>query len=259
MIEQPTWFDMGNKVVVITGSSGWIGQALVRRYASAGAAVVLHYFTHSEPVHNLANAIVAHGGKATCVQANLSDVQGVESLLRTTLETFSKVDIWINNAGTYPVASILDMPIEEWNEIININLNSVFVSIKAVARQMIDQGNGGVIINIASIEGLSPAKGHSHYSSAKAALIMLTRAAAYELGPYGIRVNAISPGLIARPGIEEAWPQGVKSWLETAPLQRMGRPEEIAEACFFLSSPAAAWITGTNLVIDGGASCRPIF
>lgn len=259
MVEQPMWFDMSNKVVVITGSSGWLGQALARRYASAGASVVLHYFTHVEPVQTIAKDILAQGGKAICAQANLSDAQGVESLLRITLETFTKVDIWINNAGIYPVAPILDMPIEDWNEIININLNSVFVSIKAVARQMIVQKSGGVIINIASIEGLYPAKGHSHYSAAKAALIMLTRAAAYELGPYGIRINAISPGLIARSGIEETWPQGVKSWLETAPLQRMGRPEEIAEACFFLSSPAAAWITGTNLVIDGGASCRPIF
>lgn len=258
-MEQPVWFDMSNKVVVITGSSGWLGQALARRYASAGAAVVLHYFNHQEPVRDLANEILEKGRKVVCVQANLANAQEVELLLQETLKAFSKVDIWINNAGTYPVTPILDMSIEEWNEIININLNAAFASIKAVAQQMIIQGNGGVIINIASIEGLSPAKAHSHYSSAKAALIMLTRAAAYELGPYGIRVNAISPGLIARPGIEETWPQGVKSWLGTAPLQRMGKPEEIAEACFFLSSPAAAWITGANLVIDGGASCRPIF
>lgn len=255
----PSWLDMHDKVVVITGASGWLGQALARRFASAGAATVLHYFTHSKAVQSLQEEIQQSGGKAIYVQANLSEEDGVEALLKATLDTYTRVDVWINNAGTYPVSPLLDLPVIEWQKVLDINLHAVFISIKKVGRQMINQGHGGAILNIASIEGLSPAAGHSHYSSAKAAVIMLTRAAAYELGPYGIRVNAVSPGLIARPGIEDAWPQGVQSWLETAPLRRMGQPEEIAEACFFLASPAAAWITGANLVIDGGASCRPIF
>lgn len=259
MSNVPSWLDMHGKVVVITGASGWLGQAIVRRFASAGAAIALHYFTHSEAAQRLQDEIRHSGGKAICVQANLSEEKGVEALLRATLDAYARVDVWINNAGTYPVSPLLDLSVGEWQEVIDVNLQAVFISTQKVARQMIAQGEGGVILNIASIEGVSPAMGHSHYSSAKAAVIMLTRAAAYELGPYGIRVNAVSPGLIARPGIEDAWPQGVRSWLETAPLRRMGQPEEIAEACFFLASPAADWITGANLIIDGGASCRPIF
>ncbi|MDT8898152.1 MAG: SDR family NAD(P)-dependent oxidoreductase [Thermanaerothrix sp.] len=255
----PSWLDLSGQVAVITGASGWLGQALARRFALAGAAVALHYFTHPETIPALLEDIQREGGKALGVQANLSQEDGVDALLQATLKAYGKVDIWINNAGTYPVSPLLDLPLSQWQEVLDINLNTVFISIQKVARQMIAQGRGGVILNIASIEGLSPAVGHSHYSSAKAAVIMLTRAAAYELGPYGIRVNALSPGLIARPGLEEAWPKGVRSWLETAPLKRMGQPEEIAEACLFLASPAASWITGANLVMDGGASCRPIF
>jgi NAD(P)-dependent dehydrogenase (short-subunit alcohol dehydrogenase family) len=110
------------------------------------------------------------------------------------------------------------------------------------------------VVNIASIEALQPATGHSHYATSKAALLMLTRAAALELGPLGIRVNAISPGLIGREGIETGWPEGVASWRAAAPLGRLGTPDDIADAALFLASDAARWITGANLVVDGGVS-----
>jgi NAD(P)-dependent dehydrogenase (short-subunit alcohol dehydrogenase family) len=114
-------------------------------------------------------------------------------------------------------------------------------------------------VNVASIEGLKPAPAHSHYVAAKSGVLAYTRSAALELGPHGIRVNAVSPGLIWREGIEEAWPEGVASFRSRAPLGRLGRPEEIAEACLFLASPRASFVTGANLVVDGGILTAPAF
>jgi NAD(P)-dependent dehydrogenase (short-subunit alcohol dehydrogenase family) len=149
---------------------------------------------------------------------------------------------------------------EEWDRVVDTNLKSVFLGTQAAARQMKGQDPpGGAIVNIASIEGESPAPLHSHYNAAKAGVIMHTRAAALELGPHGIRVNSVSPGLIWRPGIEEDWPEGVEHWQQAAPLTRLGRPEDVADACLFLASPAARWITGANLRVDGGVLSRPAF
>ena len=115
----------------------------------------------------------------------------------------------------------------------------------------------GVIVNIASIEGTDPAMGHSHYASSKAGLLMLTRSLTLEYGRRGIRVNAVSPGLIAREGIENDWPEGVASWHEHAPLERMGDAMDVADAVLFLLAPASRWISGINLVVDGGMSSVP--
>ena len=124
---------------------------------------------------------------------------------------------------------------------------------------MIEKGCGGAIVNIASVEGETPAPMHSHYTSAKAGTLMHTRSAALELGPHGIRVNAVSPGLIWREGIEEGWPEGVERWKETAPLGRLGMPDEVADACLFLASPTARWISGASLAVDGGILARSVF
>ena len=129
---------------------------------------------------------------------------------------------------------------------------------QAVAKRMIEQG-GGAIVNIASIEAENAAPMHAHYCAAKAGVAMLTQAAAQELGGHGIRVNCVSPGLIWRDGIEDAWPEGVERWKAAAPLTRLGRPKDIADACLFLASDAAAWITGVNLRVDGGVMTNQIF
>jgi NAD(P)-dependent dehydrogenase (short-subunit alcohol dehydrogenase family) len=151
------------------------------------------------------------------------------------------------------------MTASQWDEVIDANLRTSFLCTQAAARQMVRQGGEGAIVNVASIEGTHPAPGHSHYNAAKAGVLMHTRAAAQELATHGIRVNAVAPGLIWREGIEEAWPEGVERWTRAAPLRRLGRPEDVADACLFLASAGARWITGATLTVDGGVTTHAIF
>jgi NAD(P)-dependent dehydrogenase (short-subunit alcohol dehydrogenase family) len=124
---------------------------------------------------------------------------------------------------------------------------------------MVAQGSGGAVVNISSIEGIQPAPKHSHYVAAKGGVIMFTRAAANELGEHKIRVNAVSPGLVWRDGLDQDWPDGVERYQKAAPLKRVGMPDEVADACLFLASPAARWITGINLVVDGGVMTNNVY
>ena len=251
-------FQFEGKTVIVTGGSGGLGRAIGQRFAAAGASIVLHYHTNVAAAEAALAEMKAAGSAVLGAQADLTQPAQIDGLIGAALAAFGSVDVWINNAGIYPVSPLLEMRIEEWDGVIAANLRAVFLCTQAAARQMVSQG-GGAIVNIASIEGLFPAGGHSHYNAAKSGVIMLTRSSAYELGKHGIRVNSVSPGLLARPGIESDWPQGVQSWLAAAPLGRMGQPEEVADACLFLASPLASWISGANLVVDGGASCRPVF
>lgn len=252
-------FNLEDHVVIVTGGGYGIGQGIARRFGEAGAKVVIHYRTHEEEALEVMEDIQAFGGKAIAVQGDLCNPEDAERLIEMTVSAFGRLDVLVNNAGKYTQIPLLSLTAADWQEIQDANLKSIFLCTQAAARAMIQQGEGGAIINIASIEGIFPALNHSHYNAAKAGVIMFTQSAALELGEYNIRVNCISPGLVWRPGLEEAWPEGVASWLKVVPLGRMGLPEDIGDACIFLASKAARWITGANLVVDGGASARPVF
>ncbi|TVR30637.1 MAG: SDR family oxidoreductase [Spirochaetaceae bacterium] len=263
MNPKPPVFDFSESVVVVTGAGGGLGRAIAVRFAERGASVVVHCHRNRSGADQTAGLVRNAGGSALVVQADLTTVDGTtddgpESVMAATVEQFGRVDVLVNNAGVYPVTPMMEMSIAEWRAVVAANLDSAFGCTQAAARRMGEQGRGA-IVNIASIEGSSPAHGHSHYNAAKAGVIMLTRSSALELGPKGIRVNCVSPGLMDRQGLEEAWPEGVASWKRAAPLGRTGAPHEVADACLFLASDTAAWITGANLVVDGGASCRPLF
>lgn len=250
--------DLSGRVALVTGASQNIGANIARRLAEAGAAVVVHYRNRREGAAEVVESIVSAGGKAQALEADLADAIGVDRLMSGTLDAFGALDIMINNAGTFPVRPLLDMSLAEWQAMYADNVESAFLCTQAAARHM-REGGGGTIVNVASIESLAPAPEHSHYASAKAAVAMFTRAAAQELGPYGIRVNAVSPGLIARPGIEEDWPDGVERWMKQVPLGRLGEAQDVADACLFLASPAARFISGHNLVVDGGMLSAKIY
>ena len=251
--------DFSGRVVVITGGGSGLGAGIARRFADAGASVVVHYHTSTSGARALVRAIEEGGGKAVAVGGDLTQGADAERLLDKTLEVFGRVDVLINNAGLFPESALLEMSEADWDAVLGANLRSVFLCTQAAARRMTAQGDGGAIVNIASIEAANPQTGHSHYGAAKAAVVAHTRAAAQELAPHGIRVNAVSPGLIWAEGIEQSWPDGVRRWHARAPLERMGMPEDVADACLFLASPGARWITGANLVVDGGVTARQFF
>jgi len=251
--------DLSDKVVIVTGGGSGLGSGIALRFAQAGAAVVVNYRSSEAGAQAVVAEIEAGGGKAIAIQSDVTHKADVERLIAQTVEALGRLDVLVNNAGTYPLSSLLDMAEVEWDEVINANLRSVFLCTQAAAKAMIAQGEGGAIVNIASIEGENPAPMHSHYNAAKGGVLMHTMAAANELGPQGIRVNAVSPGLIWSEGIEQGWPDGVKRWKKAAPLTRLGMPDDIADACLFLASPAARWITGANLRVDGGVMTKQIF
>jgi NAD(P)-dependent dehydrogenase (short-subunit alcohol dehydrogenase family) len=244
--------DFSGQVVVVTGAGSGVGAGIAVRFAEVGAAVVVNYRQSEARTRAVVKAIEESGGKALGVRADVSRQAGAEALLSRAVEAFGGLDVLINNAGTYPVSPLLEMTEEEWDQVLESNLRSVHLCTQAAARQMIRQGRGGAIVNIASISAKQPAAGQSHYNAAKAAVVMHTRTAAQELGQQGIRVNAVSPGVIWREGIEQAWPEGVARYLKVVPLGRLGQPDDVADACLFLASAAARWITGANLVVDGG-------
>ncbi len=244
--------DFNGKVVVVTGAGRGIGAGIAARFAEAGAAVVVNYRASEAGAQKVVKEIQAAGGKAIAVGADVSDAAEVESLFEKSAKAFGGLDVLINNAGVYPVSPLLEMTHEEWDQVIQTNLRSAHLCTQAAARRMVAQGRGGAILNIASINAAQPAIGQSHYNAAKAAVVMYTRSAAQELGRHGIRVNVVSPGVIWQPGIEEAWPEGVSRYLKVVPLGRLGQADDVADACLFLASPAARWIAGTNLVVDGG-------
>lgn len=251
--------DFSAKVVLVTGASGGIGRGIAARFAQAGAAVAVHYHRNAAAAENVAQQLTAAGGQAATFAADLGDAQAVAALVDAVVARFGRLDVLVNNAARQTLAPLLEMDVGEWEVMLAATLRSVFLCTQAAARQMIAQGQGGAIVNITSIEAEQPAPLHSHYNAAKAGVLMHTRAAAGELGAHGIRVNAVAPGLIWRAGLEHDWPEGVARWQATAPLQRLGQPEDVADACLFLASPAARWITGASLRIDGGVTSGPSF
>jgi 3-oxoacyl-[acyl-carrier protein] reductase len=249
----PNPFDFSRQVVLVTGSGKGIGRAIAARFAAAGARVAVHYHTSASAAEEILAEIKSEGGEARAFRADVTQAGEVKDLFAALQAAFGRLDVLVNNAGSYPTTPLLDLSEEEWGAVIASNLRSVHLCTQAAARQMVVQGNGGSILNIATIEAQSTAPGHSHYSAAKAGVLMYTRSAARELAGHGIRVNAVSPGLIWRPGIEEQIPEFVAYWRSTNPSGRQGLPEEVANACLFLASSAADWITGVNLPVDGGA------
>jgi NAD(P)-dependent dehydrogenase (short-subunit alcohol dehydrogenase family) len=249
---------LAGKVAIVTGASQGIGASIARRFAEAGASVVVHYRRKADDAAEVAASITATGGQAACIQADLSNAAAAAGLIDQSIGRFGRLDILVNNAGMFPTRSLLEMTADEWRAMYASVVDTAMLATQAAARRMKSSG-GGAIVNIASIGAIHPAPEHSHYNSAKAAVVMFTKSAALELGRYGIRVNAVSPGLIARPGIEEEWPDGVARWQAKALLGRLGQPEDVADACLYLASPGARWITGHNLVVDGGVTSSAIY
>ena len=239
--------NLSDETILVTGASGTIGSSIALRLAEAGASIVAHYRTNDAAAAWLVDQL----GRGKMVQADLADEQAVTELFKAVQPT-----LVVHSAAAQPVRSLGDMAFAEWRHVMAANLDSAFLVTQQAALAWIEAGRGGAIVNIGSIEALDPASGHGHYATSKAGLLMLTRAAALEFGSSGIRVNCVSPGLIDREGLARDWPDGVQRWHDRVPLGRLGSPNDVADAVLFLLSPAARWISGANLVVDGGMSAQ---
>ncbi|MFE2212265.1 SDR family NAD(P)-dependent oxidoreductase [Streptomyces canus] len=242
------------QVALVTGASGGIGRAIALRFAEEGAAVAVHCRTAVAAAREVAFRIEDSGARAVVLEADLRDEDACHRLVREAAAWGGGLTALVNNAGVQPTQPLPGMTAADWRAVVETNLTGVFACTQAAAEVM---GPGGCVTHIASIEARHPAPEHAHYSASKAAIVMHARSAALEYGPRGIRVNTVSPGLIDRAGLAEAWPEGVERWVRKAPLGRLGRPEDVADACVFLASPLASWVTGHDLVVDGGVSARP--
>ncbi|MDC0772414.1 SDR family NAD(P)-dependent oxidoreductase [Streptomyces sp. HD] len=249
---------LDGQVALVTGAGGGIGRGIAWRFAEEGAAVVLHCRTAVEAADEVASRVRESGGRAVVVRGDLSDEDACLRVVGEAAEWGGgRLTALVNNAGVQPTRELRGMSVAEWRAVVDTNLSSVFACTQAAADIMREQDGGGSVTHIASIEASHPAPLHAHYSASKAAVVMHARSAALEYGPFGIRVNSVSPGLIHREGLAEAWPEGVRRWERAAPAGRLGRPEDVGDACVFLASGLAGWVTGHDLVVDGGVSARP--
>ena len=244
--------DLSGKTILVTGASGNIGQGIARRLAEAGAAIVAHYRSDRAA----ADALVADISAAPsfAIQADLQSEADILQMMEVISDSTPQLDGVVNNAALQSVCALPDMSGGTWREVVSANLDGAFLVSRYAAEAMRQTNTRGAIVNIASIEGTDPAIGHAHYAASKAGLIMLTRSLALEYGCHGIRANAVSPGLIDRAGLADNWPAGVSSWLGHVPLGRLGLPDDVADAVLYLLSPASRWVSGSNLVVDGGMS-----
>lgn len=255
------------QVAIVTGASSGLGAGAAKRLAASGAAVVINYHSQPEPAQKLAEEIIAAGGQAIAVGADVSDEQDVEKLFVETLKAFGRVDILVANSGLQKDAPIADMTLKDWNTVINVNLTGQFLCARAALRQFARQEirpevsrARGKIIHMSSVHQVIPWAGHVNYAASKGGVDLLMRSIAQEVGEQRIRVNSIAPGAI-RTAINTKATEGdaEKKLLELIPYGRVGEADDVANAVVWLASDASDYVHGTTLFIDGGMSLYPEF
>lgn len=252
-LEPHHWLDLSRQVAVVTGGGRGIGRAIARTLGAAGASVAVVYHTSAKGATLTADEINAGGSPAMTVQADVRQANEVEAMVADVVERFGRVDILVNNSGIFTLAPQTELSQADWNAVFDTNLKGLWLCSKAVAKQMIAQGDSGNIVNLASINGIHPGFGDTaHYDASKGGVIAYTRSLAVELAPHGIRVNAIGPGLTDSPTLREQAPELVAMVEKRTPLRRLGQPEEMARVVLFLVSPLASWVTGQTVFVDGG-------
>ena len=251
--------NLNGRTVLVTGASGNIGRGIATRLAEAGAAIAVHYRSDKAGANQTVTDIVEVGGKAVAVQADLTSEDAVAKLFDELQQQGLLIDGVVNNAGTLPpMQSLREMSAEDWRAVMAANLDSAFMVTGNAARLMGEKKIQGSVVNIASISGSDPMPEHGQYATSKAALIMLTRASALDFGSVGIRVNAVSPGLIETKAMMTGFPteERLNSVRQHIPSGRFGEPEELAQAILFLASEEASYINGIVLPVDSALSAR---
>jgi len=239
-----------DKVALITGGARGIGKAIAMAMAKEGADIVIAD-VNLEAAQQTCSEIEALGRKTLSLNMNVTDSKNVEESLNKILDKFTKVDILVNNAGITKDNLSLRMSDSDWDAVINVNLKGTFNCTKAVSRVMMKQ-RSGKIVNIASIIGIIGNPGQANYSASKAGIIALTKTTAKEFASRNININAVAPGYIQTEMTAKLPEEVRQKMLALIPLGRMGQPEDVANACLFLASEEASYITGQTIVVDGG-------
>jgi len=245
---------LNGEVALVTGASSGIGAATAKLMASNGARVAINFHQNKKGAETTRDEIVAVGGTAIVVQADVKQATEVDSLVKRTQDELGPIDILVNNAGSLiERLRILELTEERWDEVIDLNLKSAFLCCRAVAASMMER-KSGAIINVSSIAGRTGgALGSIHYSTAKGGIITFTKGLAKELAPFGVRVNAVSPGVIDTHYHEQfSTPEMMKGYVAGIPLGRVGNPEEVASVICFLASSASSYLAGETIEINGG-------
>src|SRR5579859_2712336 len=253
-------FGLQGRVAVVTGAAAGIGRGVTDRFTQAGAVVLL-VDQDDEGLANAVRSLKRGGAQVSGFEADITAPGAGEAVVEHCRQTLGEIDVLVNNAGIYPMIAMADLSPEAIDRILGLNLVAAMLMARAVATRMIDRNAGGAIINIASIDGVRPSSpGFLAYCASKGGLLAANRALAVELSPHRIRVNAISPGGVLTEGVrrglaalpEEHQQAALETLTSHSPLGRMAEPDDVATAAVFLASPASSYITGANLVVDGG-------
>ena len=240
-----------NQVVIVTGASRGIGRGIACLFAEDGASVVLVGRDEAQ-LTSVQTAIQDNKGKATIVLADVSKPDDMARMVDDAISHYGKIDVLCHNAGIYPHSRLETMTLEDWQSVIDVNLTGTFLAVKACIPAMKAQGHGKIVVT-SSISGPQTAlPGYSHYTASKGGVAGFIRTAAVELAKYNITVNAVEPGTIMTEGLIATGPEHISNMVRTIPLGRLGTPEDVAYAILFLASKQASYITGQNLIIDGG-------
>ena len=251
-----SYLSLEGKVALITGSSRGIGRSIALQFADAGADVIVSSRKLPD-LEKVADEIKSKGRRSIAVPAHNAKMEDLKNLMARVKEEFGRLDILVNNAVANPVmADVLHMEEPPFDLIMNANVKGYYFLSQAAAKMMVEQGSGGAIINIASVGGIFVTPGLGPYCISKAAIIMMTKCLAVELGSHKIRVNCIAPGIIKTKFSEALWSNEklMADYMKKMPLGKIGQPEEIARTALYLATEASGFMTGSTLIIDGGAN-----
>jgi 3-oxoacyl-[acyl-carrier protein] reductase len=239
-----------DQVAIVTGAGGGIGAAIALALADAGANVVVNDVA-AEAAQSVAAQVEERGVRALVSTADITDPDQVQAMVQAVTEQFGRIDILVNNAGITRDSLLVRMGEQQWDQVLDVNLKGAFLCSKAVARTMMKQRHGR-IVNMASVAGVAGNVGQANYAASKGGLIAMTKTIAQELAGRNITCNALAPGFIDTPMTQQLPEEARNAWLERIPLGRAGTPEDVAAAVLFLASPAAGYMTGQVINVDGG-------